>query len=95
MRHSGQTKVSCLWRCPQFRGVLIEEFILLCSVSRHQPEVNLLNQQWAEFHGHYQSFHQWLKNMDTEMANLNPFISNMATVQVQLAKLKVTKTCNS
>ena len=25
MRHLGLTKVSCLWRCPQFRGVLIEE----------------------------------------------------------------------
>ena len=24
-RHLGHTKVSCLWRCPQFRGVLIEE----------------------------------------------------------------------
>ena len=58
-------------------------------VSRHQPEVNLLSQQWAEFHSHYQSFNQWLRNMDTEMSNLNPYISNMATVQMQLAKLKV------
>ena len=64
-------------------------FFNLLSVSRHQPEVNLLSQQWAEFHTHYQSFHQWLRNMDTEMANLNPFISNMATVQMQLWKLKV------
>ena len=61
----------------------------LFRVARHQPEVNLLSQQWAEFYTHYQSFHQWLLNMDTEMANLNPFISNMATVQMQLVKLKV------
>ena len=61
------------------------------SVARHQPEVNLLSQQWAEFHSHYQSFHQWLRNIDTEMANLNPFVSNMATVQMQLMKLKVFK----
>ena len=63
------------------------------SVARHQPEVNLLSQQWAEFHSHYQSFHQWLRNMDTDMANLNPFVSNMATVQMQLMKLKVHYVC--
>ena len=51
----------------------------------------MLSQQWAEFHSHYQSFSQWLRNMDTDMANLNPFVSNMATVQLQLVKLKV---CN-
>ena len=26
MMYLGLRKVSCLWRCPQFRGVLIEEF---------------------------------------------------------------------
>ncbi|CAI8007197.1 Dystrophin, partial [Geodia barretti] len=62
--------------------------VVMESVARHQPEVNLLSQQWAEFHSHYQSFHQWLRNIDTEMANLNPFVSNMATVQMQLMKLK-------
>ena len=51
--------------------------------------MNLLSQQWAEFYTHYQTFHQWLRNMDTDMANLNPFVSNMATVQMQLIKLKV------
>ena len=74
-------------RCPDSEVINIPFFTH--SVSRHQPEVNLLSQQWAEFHSHYQSFHQWLRNMDTEMANLNPFVSNMATVQMQLVKLKV------
>ena len=48
-----------------------------------------------EFHSHYQSFHQWLRNLDTDMANLNPFVSNMATVQMQLLKLKVIFTLNT
>ena len=37
--------------------------------------ISLEAKLWAEFHGHFQSFNLWLRNMDTEMGNFNPLIN--------------------
>lgn len=48
-----------------------------------------LHTRWKEFFRDYQSFLQWLKTMDLDMSNLNPFVKDMDAVKTQLEKLKV------
>ena len=71
-------------------------FFLLFSLSlshfshaQHQPTVTALHVRWLEFFRDYQSFLQWLKTMDLDMSNLNPFVKDMDAVKTQLEKLKV------
>ena len=59
------------------------------SYSINQPTVHALCTRWSEFYQQYQSLQQWLRTMDTEMSNLNPFVNDMAIVRLQLEKQKV------
>ena len=59
------------------------------SHAQHQPTVTALHVRWLEFFRDYQSFLQWLKTMDLDMSNLNPFVKDMDAVKTQLEKLKV------
>ena len=61
----------------------------LLSYTQHQPTVTALHTRWLEFFRDYQSFLQWLKTMDLDMSNLNPFVKDMDAVKTQLEKLKV------
>ena len=63
----------------------------LFSYTQHQPTVTALHTRWLEFFRDYQSFLQWLKTMDLDMSNLNPFVKDMDAVKTQLEKLKVSQ----
>lgn len=60
-----------------------------CSVSQHQPTVAAMATRWVEFYQEYQSFTQWAHKLDTDMSNLNPYISDLSSVRIQLEKMKV------
>ena len=45
--------------------------------------------RWAEFYREFLSFEQCYRNLDIEMSNLNPFVTDMGVVKTQLEKLKV------
>ena len=55
----------------------------------HQSSVASMMTRWAEFYHEYQSFERCSQRLDTEMSNLNPFVSDMDAVKAQLDKLKV------
>ena len=59
------------------------------SYSLNQPTINAVCSRWNEFYQQYQSLQQWLRTMDVEMSNLNPFVNDMAAVRLQLEKQKV------
>ena len=59
------------------------------SISQHQPTVAAMATRWAEFYREYQSLQQWIRNLDMDMSNLNPFVSDLSAVKIQLEKMKV------
>ena len=59
------------------------------SISQHQPTVAAMATRWAEFYREYQSLQQWIRNLDMDMSNLNPFVSDLSAVKIQLDKMKV------
>ena len=69
--------------------ILFPPFPSPCSVTPHQPVMAALATRWAEFYREFLSFEQCFHNLDIEMSNLNPFVTNMDVVKTQLEKLKV------
>ena len=60
-----------------------------CSLIKLQAVLEPLSTQWTSFYSLYHSFMLWLNNMDLEMANMNPNVSDMESIQAQLEKQKV------
>ena len=71
--------------------ILSHTSIHCCSFSEHQPTIVALHTRWKEFYKDYQNFIQWLRTMDLDMSNLNPFVKDMDAVKTQLEKLKVSR----
>ncbi len=63
--------------------------VIFHSYIQHQPTVSALMGRWAEFYQEYQSFEKCSQRLDVEMSNMNPFVSDMESVKMQLDKLKV------
>ncbi len=59
------------------------------SLTEQDSTITSLSSNWISFYSPYQSFQSWLRNMDTEMSYINPFVNDMAAVRVQLEKQKV------